>query len=242
MPTRSRAPQSTEPAFELADTVRYVAEDSALFAADKDSSFRAWVEVGSAKLCVVTGDNASGKSLFVRVIAARSQLAKILPIAISIRERTGSGSGEMSRFKQTMMFGDESENSTGAGSVAVTSTAFANLKRDEKTLLILDEPELGLADSYAGALGAYIAGEAAKIPDTCAGVVVVTHNKGLVRGLLEASAERPTFVHTGAELGLDAWVNDTTVRSLDELLALPMVGHNRWLHTNKLLKKLSKTD
>lgn len=200
---------------------RWAAEESALFNND-GSPFRAAVEVGSPELLVITGENASGKSLLFRVIAQKVRDAGALPVTASIRERTGGG------LRAVMMFGDEETSSTGALSVRTCQKAFGNLERPEGCVLALDEPELGLSDGYAAALGRYIGEQARSTPATCLGVVVVTHSRSLVRGLVEAFGALPTFVRVGHDLSLAQWLEAPETRSVEELLALPHVGLERF--------------
>ena len=208
------------------------ATDSALMGAD--APFSAHLSSGLSRLCVVTGGNATGKSLYVRILQSRTGSQNILPISISIRERTGSGLHEMAGMRRAMMFGDESEQSTGATSISTVQQGFSNLKshaKEREALLILDEPELGLSEDYAAAMGAWLAREtlACANPQEL-GVVVVTHSRVLVRALaneLASVGQTPHFVCMDAPQSLHQWLDNPVVRSVDELLDLPRVGHER---------------
>jgi hypothetical protein len=218
---------------------RWVAAESVLF--HEPSPFRAAVDEQDPKLVVVTGENASGKSLFVRVVGAILQNdGGGTPVTVSIRERTGSGMNEMSGMRRVMMFGDEHEQSTGAASVKVVAASFNNVDRDNGCILILDEPDIGLAESYARALGEFIATKAKDLPANCGGVIVVTHSRPLVQGLLAGYERTPSHVAVTAQPdlkpGLQRWLDDVEHRSVQELLNLSDVGHERWLAVNKILK------
>jgi hypothetical protein len=216
-----------------------VAAESLLFNND-ESPFRAKVAKAAAKLVVVTGENASGKSLYVRVAAAVLQQEGVLAVSVSIRERTGAGTHEMGGMRRIMMFGDEQEQSTGATSVGVVQTAFRNLDRAQGSMLIVDEPELGLSEAYARALGEYIGQQTRSVPASCLGVMVVTHSRALVQGLLDGFGKPLTHVAVSAEqlqeAGLVQWVDTVEQRSVDDLLALRDVGLDRWRRVNKLLE------
>jgi hypothetical protein len=220
-------------------TARWVAAESMLFN-DSGSPFRAAVS-GSARLLVVTGENASGKSLFVRVMAARlQQTEKVLPVTISIRERTGAGTSEVSGMRRVFMFGDEHEQSTGATSVNVVHNGFKNV--DRPSILILDEPEIGLSEAYAQALGTFIGEQAKDVPKQCIGVMVVTHSRPLVGGLIAGYGRRPTHVavfpvEVPQKAGVTGWLDHVEERSVEDLLALRDVGLERWRKVNKLLKE-----
>lgn len=215
------------------DLARTIADDGLLF--HDESPFRATVAEGSESLIIVTGDNASGKSLFVRSLAAVGlERDRILPVSVSIRERTESG------VKKAIMFGEEHDQSTGANSAKVCETAFKNLDRPEGSILILDEPEIGLSEDYARAMGEFISSQ--DIPDSCLGVVVVTHSRPLVAGVLDGlkGNETPTHVELSADgvpdAGIDQWLIRGTHRSVADLMALRAVGHERWKTVNALLK------
>lgn len=224
----------------LTDLASWVAVDSLLFA-DAASPFEATAAPGDPHLVLVVGENASGKSLFFRSLTQRFRMGGGVPITLSIRERAGAGSADMSRMAQVMIFGDEAEQSTGATSVKAVTAAFSNLDRPQGTVLGLDEPELGLSDGYAAAMGTYLGEQARTIPDPCAGVVVVTHSRTLVRALIDAYGQRPTFVHVrpagAAAVGLDGWLDDVESRTVEELLALRDVGLERWRATLRFLEQ-----
>jgi energy-coupling factor transporter ATP-binding protein EcfA2 len=114
----------------LAGIVRYVCEESLMFA-DERSPFQAKAFYPKeTRVCVIVGENASGKSVFFQVMAGVARREhKLLPVTISIRERTGAGSHEMGGMRRTMMFGDESEQSTGATSYNVIQSGFHNVSK-----------------------------------------------------------------------------------------------------------------
>jgi predicted ATPase len=215
-----------------------VVKKSMLF--NDDSPFRAAVAEAAPALVVVTGENASGKSLYVRVAAAFARQDGVLPVSVSIRERTGAGTEEMGGLRRVMMFGDEQEQSTGATSVGVVETAFNNLKRPQGSLLIVDEPELGLSEAYARALGQHIGQKVQEIPSKCLGALVVTHSRALVRGLIEGFGGLPTHVALAGEstpkAGLEEWLRVSEYHSVDDVLALRDIGLDRWRQVGKLLK------
>lgn len=200
--------------------VRWTCEESLLFG-DERSPFTAKAFPGrDPRICVIVGENASGKSVFFQVLAGIAKREHdLLPITISIRERSGAGTYEMSGMRRMMMFGDESQQSTGATSYNVVRNGFSNARRDDaKPLLLLDEPELGLSEGYARALGHYIGQEALALPETCAGVVIVTHSRTLVEGMTLMAGVNPTLVNLNPEpKPLLEWLETPEVRSIDDL-------------------------
>lgn len=219
----------------LLSALRWIEGQSILFSGD-EAVFGASVCKGTrSRIAVVAGDNASGKSLLVRILSTHLRLeAKdsgkkpVHNISLSIRERTGAGTDGMGGFRKMMMFGDEETSSTGAISASSVALSFQNMAT-RNGVLILDEPEIGLSQGYAAAMGTLIGRSAQALPRTCAGTVVVTHSKPLVEALVEEIGGTPIFVHThpvGAPaVRLKQWLEQAETRTVEELLALPDVGH-----------------
>lgn len=198
------------------------------FWSSPDVPFKAHLTRAHPRLLLVTGDNGSGKSLFVEFLRGwGKEFHRVdATISISIRERTGAGLSDMSGMRKSMIFGQEEEQSTGSVSARVTQTAFNNLdswsESGRRILMVLDEPEMGLSQAYATPLGELIAQLLLGLKSDTGGVVLVSHNKGLVRALMERLGEAPSFVHLGPKpLTLLDWLADNSVKTLDELLALP---------------------
>lgn len=230
MPRQPSASKQSAKPKTARDLATQVVEQSALFNSEA-TPFKAFSFAGAPRVVVVAGDNCTGKSLFVEVLRGWARVHKAVDdtICVSIRERTGSGLSDMAGMRRMFMFGDESEQSTGAVSARVIQTAFTTLatraSEDVRSLLVLDEPELGMSEAYAGALGELIGGEAAKVASPSAGVAIVTHSKALVARLVEALGECPTFVHMGRSLSLQDWLTSKEHRSVADLLALSDLNH-----------------
>ncbi len=216
----------------------FYANDSELFNPEHEL-FQMTTKPGNPHLAVIAGPNASGKSLFMRAFAQRTLNAGLLPLTFSLRDRTGSGMSDIAGFRKIMVYGDDSTQSTGAGSVSVVRNAIEkNLNREQGCVLLLDEPELGLSDGYARALGRYIGASVESFPQECSGVLVVTHSRVLVQGLIDGSDSIPTFAYLGTEdLTLTEWVEMQESFTVEELLNLPALGHERFLAAqDKILK------
>lgn len=226
----------TDSRFLLPRIAKWAIEDTHLFT-HENCPFQAKFYEGDARVVVVVGENASGKSLLFRIIASKLQRDEnLLPITISIRERTGSGLGEMSGMRRMFMFGDETEQSTGANSANVLQGGFHNAGRETPGVLMLDEPEIGLSDGYARAMGELIGREAKALSETCHGVVVVTHNRGLVRGIAQGLDATPTFICTGdSPAPLNEWVGGADTRTVEDLLNLRDVAGARRKITHRIL-------
>ncbi|AXQ68792.1 hypothetical protein HOU00_gp333 [Caulobacter phage CcrPW] len=211
-----------------------VLENSRFFG--EDAVFQGTFFEGDERLLIIVGENASGKSLLFRVLAAWAKKDhKVTGITISIRERTDSSVP----FRRMFMFGEESEKSTGANSFQVIESGFKNAESGGhgQTLLMLDEPEIGLSDGYARALGEYLGQRALTLTDSCQGLVVVTHSHSLVRGVLAGLKAKPAFVHVGPKpKALDQWVDEPEHRTVEDLTKLGDVALERWRAIQKLMK------
>lgn len=183
-----------------------------------------WSE-GHSQVVVVAGDNASGKSLFVQVMASRAKQHGMSPLSMSIRERCGAGLNEMASFRRIMIFGDEERQSTGTTSFKSLRGAFRSAaawatEDNQRPIILLDEPEIGLSQGYEAAMGEWIAQQVQGLPDAVVGVVIVTHSKTLVRHLMDELNVPPTWVHFGHEMDIQGWLRHNESREVADLLAL----------------------
>lgn len=217
--------------------IRWVAEESAIFA-DESSPFRATFVEGDARLTVVVGGNATGKSLFHRLMQSVAAENGIEAGTVSIRERTGAGETPGS-MRRAFMYGDESVQSTGSASVEVVQKMFRYADREAKPVCaLLDEPEIGLSDGYAHAFGQLIGQNAASPAKAMCGTIVISHSRRLVRGLIEGLGARPGYVGMiGAPDTIDAWLDQTEEHSIDDLLKLKDLAHERFRAVAGVLKR-----
>lgn len=208
----------------------------------EDLPFSAELAEGHPKVLLVAGENCSGKSFFVECLRSWGRAHhKVQTIQVSIRERVGGGTYEMAGMRRAMMFGDETDKSTGATSAGVVERAFGNVdSRSEEgisALLVLDEPELGMSEGFAAAMGTYIARKVANLPDVAAGVAVVTHSRALGKALAAELGVLPTFVKLGRPQDFRTWVDTPEEHSVEELLGLQAKSTQTWRLVNSLLKE-----
>ena len=211
----------------------------------RDIPFQFQLHPGEPRLLIIAGENASGKSLFAQSLTAvASRQEKVQSITVSIRERTGSGSSGIESFRRAVMFGEESEQSTGASSFKVLPVAFNTLRsraeEGKRALLLLDEPDLGLSEGYSAALGRYLAKHYGELPELAAGLVIITHSRALVRTLVQGLSQPPSFLKFGHTADLSAWLTGEPERSLEELDALGELARERWLAVSRILSELRK--
>lgn len=219
----------------LPEFARWTLEES-VHISHPDSPFSGTLAEGDPRLLVIVGENASGKSLAFRIIARLAEEHGVDPITISIRERVGSGNGGMENMRKRMIFGDEGRRSTGATSAAVVERAFDNLDHPMRRMLGLDEPELGLSDGYAEALGEYVGRRSIDQGPKSCGVMVVTHSRRFCRGLLRGFGTTPAFLSmTAATPTIQSWLDHEEIRSVEEILGLSEFGRERHRRVDALL-------
>lgn len=222
----------------------YLSADNVFFG-HKDCPFKGVVHPGDDRVLVITGENAAGKSFLFQLMAAEISRHGITSVTLSIRERTGAGTMEMSRLRRAFIYGDEEMQSTGATSARVVKSGFHNAGNENPGILMLDEPEMGLSDGYARALGELI-GQTARKPeadggmrDQCHGVVVVTHNRALVNGLIEGLRASPTFANLGdTPVDLNDWLKFPDRRTIADLESLQTIASERRKTTHRIIAEI----
>jgi len=228
-------PMDRIPGLVLPDLVRFMCEESVAFD-EETSPFRARMQAGDARLVVVVGQNASGKSIMHKMVAGIAHAHGIEPISLSIRERTGSNESPGSMRRQ-FMYGSEHLDSTGNTTLRTTMKAFDTLeKRTAAAMVLLDEPEQGLSEGFAHAFGELIGRRAATPGPVACGTMVISHSRALVRGLRAGLGSPPGFVVTGdGPDTMDEWLNADETRTVDELLALADLSSERRAAARALL-------
>ena len=190
---------------------------------------------GSVPLVLVLGHNASGKSLYRRIVQLLCRNAKIECLAPSMEVRTSPGMGRAFVYS-----GSEDVDSTGALSASSILSGISTCQgRTEDHVLFLDEPDIGLSDEYAAGAGQTIAEFIRNISPRTKAVFVVTHSRALVRELMPLD---PHYVHLGEESApatLEDWINrPITPKSLSELKDR---GHAMYMEVQKILNEVRKT-
>lgn len=172
---------------------------SALFSASTSQS--------PSRVLAVTGPNAGGKSLFRRVLAQLCRLEGIECMDPSMELRVQSGFGRL------MVFGSESDESTGANSAASVLAGIRTCRgRTKRHVIIFDEPDIGLSEGYAAGMGRTLQRFGRELPEHTVGMVIITHSRPLLREL----GTDPHYIHIGDEHG------PNSLRKYLELVETPM--------------------
>jgi energy-coupling factor transporter ATP-binding protein EcfA2 len=185
------------------------------------------LDKGQGKLVIITGDNASGKSLVRRLVHSKLHKKKTELIHISQQGRTTEG------LHRAFIYGAEDWESTGAISANTLQKSLKTSRsRGEKHCLFWDEPDIGLSDNYAAGLGVAIRNFIADPPALLQMAFLVTHNKALVKQLMPL---KPWNLRLGGCPSLQEWLDAEIVpASLDELYEK---SHDRFRRIAKFEKR-----
>ena len=160
-----------------------------------EGRLQASYEIGSgdSRLIIVTGENATGKSIFGRVLqeGCHWNNSKIECIKISMAFRTRGG------IESSFVFGDENKFSTGAISIGtVLSGVTTSRNRKKQHFMIWDEPDIGLSPGYQAAVGQYFTQYVSNLPELTVGVAIMTHSQRLLQPLV---ALHPHHIRMGGD-------------------------------------------
>ena len=191
-------------------------------------------ERGRGRLIVVVGENASGKSFFRRCVSGTCRRAAVECIHISMEGRSGDGSsfGGLRPF----VYGDENEQSTGENSVGTVLGGIRTCEgREGPHVMVWDEPDLGLSDSWAAGMGEAIRDFAARPGAHTRAIVLVTHRRALLAPILESPHH---YLHLGAVRApktLAAWFEQPILsRDISELAG---ESRKRWRAIEDILRE-----
>lgn len=193
---------------------------------------------------LVLGENASGKSFVLRLLAMNlsTTYERAEALQVSMRYRTRGG------MHQSFMYGPfgDGQNSTGATSMVAVGGAFRTAKnRTTPTLVVLDEADTGLSESYGYAFGALAAGHAVEgLGDYCLGLAMVTHSREAVRGLVERLGYTPHVAYLGGTtFDLGQWLDGPLVRySIEQLEGLNRASIDQYRAIDRFVAARTKAN
>lgn len=184
------------------------------------------------RLIVITGDNASGKSVLRRFLKSGCEkMAKFKVLEFSQEQRI-----IVDPDVYFTLNGDEQNASTGFLSVnSVVNGFFQSLREQKPHVLIYDEPEIGMGEELA--LGTAIEMRdfyTHQWPANLQGVIVTTHNRHFVSELMKVP-EAFFYNVSGKYANHEDWLNRPIVpartidvqRQGDEMFKrlLPIIGN-----------------
>jgi hypothetical protein len=134
-----------------------------------------WSLHSGSKLLVITGENASGKSMIRRFISSLAKKNNIEPISVSPELKQNGG------IASCFIFGDESWKASGCIAANVVMGAISNSqKREHQHIVILDEPDMGMSDNLAAGCSKKITEYCSISPKNLKLFVVITHRKAMM--------------------------------------------------------------
>jgi ABC-type molybdenum transport system ATPase subunit/photorepair protein PhrA len=182
-------------------------------------------------LVIIYGDNASGKSLIASAFEVSLRKPKeATPIEVRnacMRNRTASG------MERAFIYGDESDQSTGQTSIAVVRKAINSTDGKRPGVVILDEPDVGLADRFQPALARYIVDTLKSFEGSDRGMIVISHNKILIGDIIGGYDKPISFIGVGTEQNYWDWVDAQRPATIGELFALSDKSHEQWRAISK---------
>jgi hypothetical protein len=183
------------------------------------------------KLLICSGSNATGKSFFGRMVSQYCRkIEEVECIRIGMELRCASG-----MHRAFILSGMEHEESTGVNSVHMLKGIFNTAKnRKDNHILFIDEPDIGLSESYSVAMGKYITKELSSLSDYTKLVVIVSHSRHLLQPLLVFN---PAHFRLGDNLNLKEWMeHGPELKTIEDLLNLPNKSKETWRRINGKLK------
>lgn len=189
--------------------------------------------IPNSKIVFVVGSNASGKSLIGKIIEMVCDENDIVKRSCSMRNRTSGMLGQM------MVFGDERDSSTGENSISALKLGINSTVKETDSVLIMDEPDVGLADEFSAAMGQYIAQKVNENYENIGLFVVITHSRRLISYAIEELQSPFSKIHVGDEnVTFDEWLNRPfKPATVEDLLNLKVKARDTWKKIQKLTKE-----
>lgn len=159
------------------------------------------VSTAGAKLVLVTGPNASGKSLLRRYFSSALRKLGIECLHISQEGRATGG------IERAFIYGAEDYQATSEISARSVMGAFRTSKaREHSHAIILDEPEIGLSDESQTGMAQFILEQVSEDTPLLLTVIIMTHSRVLISALKDMGACK--FICLGGQYQTaDEWLN-----------------------------------
>jgi hypothetical protein len=183
----------------------------------------------SGSVMVVTGSNATGKSLVRRVICGNLKRLGIEAIHLSQQGRAQGG------IARCFIYGSEDDESTGFISAKTFQGAFRTMRgREQAHVVIWDEPEIGMGEELQLGTADWLYNELARDwPKHLCGVVVLTHSRIFASKVMGFPDSK--WLNMNGYGTLEEWLSRKIVPvGPEELIEL---GLKKWGRISKILQK-----
>jgi ABC-type multidrug transport system ATPase subunit len=149
------------------------------------------VDINPYKLVLVTGDNASGKTVIRRTYGSRARKLGLQVGYIANDSRAGANDNPIAHL---MIYGSEDEESTGAITCKSVTGIFKAVKEWDDNVVIIDEPELGLGEEAQLGMGLFLKQAIDELEDSTKKVIICTHSRQIISVLADVPH---TFINVG---------------------------------------------
>ncbi|MFA6073402.1 MAG: hypothetical protein WC758_04780 [Candidatus Woesearchaeota archaeon] len=172
----------------------------------------------TSKLCLVTGESATGKSYFIKELTKYLSSENVLVYHSGMVHRTGDPEKGFMEHLGSLILEDMA--STGENSTILLLKGIKSNYAKEH-VIIFDEPALGLSQGYMFAVSDAIKEYVQKKNNSLLGVVVCEHNEKIISNLLKLN---PNHLRFGDEKDLDEVLSNSQNYDVKDLLNLPEKG------------------
>ena len=183
------------------------------------------------KLIVITGSNASGKSLLRRIIANNGRKNNLFVADLSHERRTTSD------ITRAFIYGDENSDSTGNITAKSLIGLFkSSIKWKQNHLLIIDEPEIGLSEEAQMGMGIYIRERIESSSNKLQKIIIFTHSKHILNELNKINHH---YHHIGNTYKSIKEFNNRKLIPLSPV-QLNDISHSTFIIVSKIINKAKK--
>lgn len=191
---------------------------------------------GITPLVLVLGENASGKSVFRRIVQGTCKRLSLECMHLSMQGRSNEFGG-----LRPMVYGNEASEATSVNSLKGVKKGIQTCcERETPHVIFWDEPDIGLSEGSAAGAGLALARFAqAPGPQTVA-AFVICHSRSMVKQMLAA---KPHYIHLGvpaaeAPRTLRAWLKRSVVPiEIDDVIAVSRERYRKVVHVMNRLEK-----
>lgn len=190
------------------------------------------------RLTILTGSNGNGKSFIRKLMNSKmgekfpDKDARHLVTEVSMQKRTDSNNSLMGTGFGFMFF-DNPQFPTSVSTYNLIDKLLHSCvdseKKRDKSYLVIDEPEIGMADESQLGIALFLKSRMSEILENSLGIMIITHSKFVVREL----KDNADFFYTDYDMTADEWLErdivptnfeDLRIQSMDLMYRL-----NDWL-------------